>query len=153
MIDFTIETDIASPTSAVFGYVTDPSKLATWQATTVSAAQEGDGPLGIGTRLREVHRAPGGKELASRVEVSEYEPDRVFALHLLDGALPLDARIMFESTEKGTQLRFRVHGQPTGPMRIAQPLLRRSLKRQFARDCATLKRVLEGASTTPAPAS
>ena len=149
MIDFTIETEIARPTSAVFAYVTDPSKLATWQASTVSALQEDDGPLGLGTRLREVHRAPGGKELASRVEVSEYEPDRVFALHMLEGALPLDARIMFESTEKGTQIRFRVHGQPTGAMRIAQPLLRRSLKRQFARDCATLKHVLENPATNP----
>jgi hypothetical protein len=71
-----------------------------------------------------VHRAAGGKELASRVKVSEYEPDHVFALHMLEGALPLDARIMFEPTEEGTQIRFRVHGQPTGAMRIAQPLLR-----------------------------
>jgi len=149
MIDFTIETEIARPTSAVFAYVTDPSKLALWQASTVSAIQEGDGPMGLGTQLSEVHRAPGGKELASRVEVSEYEPDRVFALHMLEGALPLDARIMFEPTEKGTQLRFRVHGQPTGAMRIAQPLLRRSLERQFTRDCATLKHVLENPPTTP----
>ena len=28
---------------------------------TVSAVQEGDGPLGLGTRLREVHRGPGGR--------------------------------------------------------------------------------------------
>lgn len=146
MIDFTIETEIARPTSAVFAYVTDPSKLATWQKSTVSAIPEGGGPLGLGTRLREVHRAPGGKELASRVEVSEYEPDRVFALRMLEGALPLDARIVFESTEKGTQLRFRVHGQPTGPMRIAQPLLRRTLKRQFASDCERLKQMLESAN-------
>lgn len=38
MIDFTIETEI-----------------------------EGDGPLGLGTRLREVHRGPGGKELPFNV--------------------------------------------------------------------------------------
>jgi len=38
-------------------------------------------------RLREVHRAPGGKQLASLVEVFEYEPDRVFALRMLEGAL------------------------------------------------------------------
>jgi hypothetical protein len=47
----------------------------------------------------------------------------VFALHMLEGALLLDARIMFESTEKGTQIRFRVHGHPTGAMRVAQLLL------------------------------
>jgi hypothetical protein len=38
---------------------------------------------------------------------------------------------------------FTVHGQPTGAMRLAQPLLKRALRRQFAAHCATLKRVLE----------
>jgi uncharacterized protein YndB with AHSA1/START domain len=153
MIDFTIETEIARPVSEVFAHVTDPSKLATWQRSTVSAIPEGDGPIALGTRLREVHRAPGGRELASRVEVSEYEPDSVFALHMLEGALLLDARIVFEPTEDGTRMRFRVHGQPAGAMRLAQPLLRRSLKRQFERDCAMLKQLLEEVSTTSAAVS
>lgn len=143
MIEFTIETLIERRVSEVFAYVTDPTEVCTWQTNTVSVAQDGDGPLRIGTRLREVHRAPGGKQLASVVEVSEYEPDRAFALRMVEGALPIDARITFEQTEQGTLMRFGVHGQPTGPIRIAQPLLRRTLKRQFAGYCATLKRVLE----------
>jgi hypothetical protein len=43
----------------------------------------------------------------------------------------------------GTQLLFTVHGRPTGMMRLAQPLLRRTLKHQFAGYCETLKQVLE----------
>lgn len=142
MIEFMIETEIERPVADVFAYVTDPERLATWQSNTVSAAQEGDGPLGLGTRLREVHRA-GGRELKSLVEVSEYEPDRAFALHVVEGALPVDARITLEPTESGTLMRFGAHGQPTGALRLAQPLLRRTLKRQFAGHCATLKQVLE----------
>ena len=145
MIQFTVGTEIARPASEVFAYATDPTKLATWQTNTVSAVAESDGPLGLGTRLREVHRAPGGKQVASLVEVSEYEPDRVFALRMLEGALPLHARITFEPTELGTQVRFAAHGQPSGAMRLAQPLLRLTLKHQFAGYCATLKRVLEEA--------
>jgi len=148
MIDFTIETEIGRPVSAVFALVSDPTKLAIWQASTVSAVQEDGGPLGLGTRVRELHRAPGGKQLTSRVEVSEYEEDRVFALQMIEGPLPIDARITFEPSERGTRLRFRAHGQPTGAMRLAQPLLRRSLERQFARDCETLKQVLESPTTT-----
>ena len=67
MIDFTIETHIERSAAEVFGHVTDPDKLSTWQTNTVSAVQEGEGPLGLGTRLREVHRAPGGRELESVV--------------------------------------------------------------------------------------
>ena len=143
MIDFTIETHIDRPTPEVFAYATDPAKLGTWQTNTVSATQEGDGPMGVGTRLREVHSAPGGKELPSLVEVVEYEPDRLFALHVVEGT-PIDARLEFAPADGGgTTVRFRVHGSLSGPAKLAQPVLGRVLRRQFARDCATLKDVLE----------
>jgi uncharacterized protein YndB with AHSA1/START domain len=109
MIDVTIEMHIERPVADVFGYVSDPRKLATWQANTVSAVQEGDGPLGLGTRLREVHRAPGGKQLESVVEVSEYESDRTLALRVVEGT-PIHLRIDFEPGDGGTRMGFR----PTG---------------------------------------
>src|SRR5450755_2237294 len=149
MIDFTVETEIARTPADVFAYVTDPTKLATWQTNTVSVVAEDEEPLGLGTRLREVHRAPGGKQLASLAEVCEYELDRTLALHMLEGALPIDGRLTFEPVAEGTRVRFRVHGQPTGAVRFAQPLLHRTLKRQFTGHCATLKQVLEDAGTEP----
>jgi uncharacterized protein YndB with AHSA1/START domain len=148
VIRFSIETHIERPVGEVFAYATDPDRLATWQTNTVSAVREDDGPLRVGSRLREVHRAPGGKQLESVVEVCEYEPDRTFALRVVEGT-PVHARLTFEPTESGTRLRFSGQGQLTGAMRLAQPLLQRVLKRQFAKQCATLKRVLE---STPAPA-
>jgi uncharacterized protein YndB with AHSA1/START domain len=143
MIDFTIETEIDRPVGDVFAHATDPAKLSTWQTNTVSAVQEGDGPIGVGTRLREVHRAPGGKEMTSVVEVAEYEPDRRFALKMVEGALPIHAQLSFEPVGSGTRMRFRSYGQPTGAMRLLQPILRRTLRRQFEQHCATLKQVLE----------
>jgi uncharacterized protein YndB with AHSA1/START domain len=145
MIEFTIETDIARPVGAVFAYVADPAKLATWQTNTVSAVPEGDGPVGLGTRIREVHRAPGGKEIQSLVEVSEYEPDGVIALRMLEGPVPLNARITFEASESGTLVGFTVQGEPTGAMRFAEGLLRAAVRHQFAGYCETLKHLLEAA--------
>jgi uncharacterized protein YndB with AHSA1/START domain len=150
MIEFTIETHIHRPVADVFAYATDPERLSTWQTNTVSAVQEGDGPLRLRSRLREIHRAPGGKELESVVEVAEYEPDRVFALRVVEGT-PVHARMTFAPTEGGTLVRFRGHGQLTGAMRLVQPLLRRVLKRQFASQCETLKHVLED-PPSPSPA-
>jgi uncharacterized protein YndB with AHSA1/START domain len=143
MIDFTIETQIERPVAHVFTYATDAATLPTWQTSTVSATPEDDKPLQIGSRLREVHRG-GGKEHASLVEVSEYEHNRLFALHIIEGPLPIDARLTFEEVDGGTLLRLRAHGQPTGALRLAQPLLRRTLKRQFTTDCERLKAILEG---------
>jgi uncharacterized protein YndB with AHSA1/START domain len=144
MIEFTIETEIERAASEVFAYVTDPDKLHTWQTNTVSAVQEGDGPFGLGTRIREVHRAPGGKQLASLVEVSEYEPDRVFGLRMVEGSLPIHARISLEpTTDGGTEMSFTAHGRLEGPIRLLQPVLARTLRKQFAADTATLKRMME----------
>ncbi len=143
MIDFTIETEIERPVSEVFAYVIDPTNLPRWQTNTVSAVVEGDGPLRVGTRLREVHRGPGGRQLESLVEVVELVPDRVFALLMVEGSLPIDATISFASSEGGTRMSFNVRGMPTGPLRFLQPLMRAALKRQFREHCATLKRVLE----------
>jgi uncharacterized protein YndB with AHSA1/START domain len=142
MIDITVESDVERPVAEVFDYVTDPSKLATWQTNTVSAVQEGDGPVGLGTRIREVHRGPGGREAKSVVEVSEYEPNRTFALRVVEGT-PIHARITFEQLDDGTLMRFRVHGRLGGAMRILEPLVRPALRRQFRQHCARLKDVLE----------
>ena len=145
MIDFTVEVDIDRPVHQVFVYSTDPARLPTWQTNTVSSIPEGGGPVGLGTRLREIHRAPGGKQLESLVEVTEYDRDRVFALHVIEGT-PVDGRMTFEPTATGgTLLRFRVFGTLTGPMRLVQPLIGRMFKRQFTEQVATLKRVLEEA--------
>jgi uncharacterized protein YndB with AHSA1/START domain len=144
MIDFTVETQIARPVHDVFAYATDPDHLSTWQTNTVSAQREDDGLYGVGSRLREVHRAPGGKELESVVEVVEYVPDRVFALEVKEGT-PIHGHITFDAAGGGTRMRFRAHGRLTGPTRIIEPLVGRMLRKQFTQQLAKLKRVLEDA--------
>ena len=143
MIDFTVETQIDRPVGEVFAYAIDPDKLASWQTNTVSARREDEGPYGVGSRLREVHRAPGGKELESIVEVVEFEPDRVFALEVREGT-PVHAHMTFDPAGDGTRMRFRAHGRLTGPTRLIEPLVGRMLRRQFTEQVATLKEVLEG---------
>jgi uncharacterized protein YndB with AHSA1/START domain len=147
MIDITVETQIACPVHDVFAYATDPEKLSSWQTNTVSATREDDGPYGVGSRLREVHRAPGGKELESVVEVVEYAPDRVFALEVKEGT-PIHAHVTFDPADGGTGVRFRAHGTLSGPARIIEPLVARMLRKQFAQHLETLKQVLEGAAVT-----
>jgi uncharacterized membrane protein len=143
MIDFTVEIEIDRPVAEVFTYISNPENLPAWQTNTVSVTQLDDGPLGLGTRLREAHRGPGGKEISSLVEVSEFVADRVFALRVVEGPLPVDGRISLTPRGGRTQMAFKVHGQPSGMMHLAQPVLRIALKRQFKQHCATLKQVLE----------
>jgi uncharacterized protein YndB with AHSA1/START domain len=145
MIDFVIERDIARSPGEVFAYVTDATKLASWQRNTISAVP--DRPMGLGTKIREVHRAPAGKQIATVVEVVEYEPPHVFGMRITEG-VPVHGRITFEPIDTGTRLRFRVYSEPTGIMRIAQPLIRAILRWQFDKHCTNLKTTLE---TPPGP--
>lgn len=145
MIDFVIERDIARPPSDVFAYMVDPTKLATWQKNTISAVP--DGPMGLGTKIREVYGAPGGKQIETLVEVVEYEPDRTFGMRIIEG-IPVHGQITLEPSETGTHFRFRVYFQPGGMLRIAQPIMGAILKWQFNRHCTNLKTVLENEATS-----
>lgn len=142
MIEFNAEVEIARPVPEVFAYVTDPEKLPSWQQNTISVSREDDGPLGVGSRLREVHRAGEG-ELVSLVEVTEFDPHRAFALTMVEGPLPIEARITFAPAVLGTLLRFIGQAEPGGVMRLASPLLGRTLQTHLDRHCRTLKDVLE----------
>ena len=142
MIDFTIETQIERPPEQVFAYATDPDRLGTWQTNTVSAVREDEGPMRTGSRLREVHSAPGGKELDSLVEVAVYEPPSAFSLRVIEGT-PIHADLTFAPAGEGTALSFRAFGSLGGLMRLAEPLLARSLRKQFKTACERLKNELE----------
>ncbi len=76
------------------------------------------------------------------MQVVEYDPDRAFALHTVEG-LPVNGKITIEPNGDGSRFRFRVQCQPTGLARLGQPLLRTMLKRQFEQHCTNRKAVLE----------
>jgi uncharacterized protein YndB with AHSA1/START domain len=135
--------DIARAVDDVFAYVTDPDRLPEWQKGTVQVRREdGAGPLREGDRLHEVHRAMG-RNMRSTVEVAEIEPGRAFALRIVEGPLPLDGRWTFEPTGTGTRVRFTGEGDLRGPMRLAAPIVRRAVARQFRGHHERLKGVLE----------
>jgi hypothetical protein len=140
MIDFTITTGLNCSAAEAFAYITDASLLPTWQTNTISSVLESNGRLDLGARLRELHRAPGGKTMVTVVEVSEFEADRVFGLRVIEG-IPIHLRIVLEPAEGGTVMRFRAYGALTGLLRVIESLVGRMLRRQFEQQCATLQRV------------
>jgi carbon monoxide dehydrogenase subunit G len=134
---------VARPVQDVFAYVTDLDRLREWQPNVVSVTKETEGPLRQGTRLREVRRGPFGRKVAAIVEVSAYEQNRRFDLKIVSGPLPIDGSHEFHETDAGTRIDFAAQGQPGGPLRVAEPLLARVLKRQFSSYYDRLTAVLE----------
>ena len=95
--------DIARPPEAVFAYMTDPAKLGTWQDAE-EVEQLTPGPVGVGTRFREVHKALGRRR-TEITEVTAFEPGRVFGIRVVEGP-PVDGRWEYEARDGGTRLTF-----------------------------------------------
>jgi uncharacterized membrane protein len=140
-VETTVE--VNRPVAAVFAYVTDPANLAEWQPNLASVTKLTEGPVGAGTRFKEVRRAPFGRTVEAIVEVSAYEENRRFDLRIVSGPLPIDGENTFAATDGGTRIDFAGHGEPRGPLRLAAPILARLLRRQFESDYARLKQALE----------
>ena len=121
------EIHIDAEPADVFAVLSDPERLSDWQPTTVAVRRQRQGPLGLGERFEEVHKGLG-RELTSTVEVAAYDPPRLFALHLVSGAVPLDGRWELEPSRGGTRLRFVGEGDVRGPMRLAKPVLARQFR-------------------------
>jgi uncharacterized protein YndB with AHSA1/START domain len=124
----------------VFAYLTDPDKLATWQDAE-EVTRLTPGPLGVGTRLREVHKSLGRR----RVEITEfvvYEPGERFEIHMVDGP-PLDGRWDFEASPAGTRLTFTPLLRVTGVARRLEPLVVLATLVVFRRFHRRLKRAIE----------
>ena len=135
--------EIARPPADVFAYLTDISKLVDWQATLLEMRQEGEGPLGVGTRLKETRKFLG-RRIESELEVTAFEPDRQFDLKTLSGPVPFTVRHTLTPSNGGTRVEFVGEGEPGKVFRMAERLVAQVARRQFTDDLETLKDRLEG---------
>src|SRR4029079_12667557 len=126
-MEFQYEIEIERNPAEVFDVLTDPEQLSSWQTTTVSVKRERQGPLVVGERFEEVHRAMG-RETPSTVEVVGFEPGKLFALRIVSGPLPLDGRWELSPTPSGTRLSFTGHAKSPGLLRLARPMVARQFR-------------------------
>lgn len=132
--------DIARAPEDVFAYMTDPAKLASWQDAQ-DVEQLTPGPVGRGTRFREVHKVMG-RARTELTEVVTFDPGRQFAIRVLDGP-PVDGRWDFEAIDEGTRLMFTPTVRLPRGLRPLQPVVAFGTALVFAGFHRRLKRALE----------
>ena len=128
--ELTIE--IARTPEDVFAYLTDVSNLPAWQASVKNAAER-DGRI-------EESRSLLGKELTTTLEIVDREEPRRFTLRALDSPVPFTVRHELEPADGGTRLTVTAEGDVPS---FAAGLLARRAERQFRKDFARLKHILE----------
>ena len=137
---------VRRPPGEVFAYMTDPANLAAWQTSKVSVEPLTDGPPRQGYRIKERTKV-GLRQWDQVVEFTEFEPGRAFSTRIVEGAMPVDGRWTFEEEGAGgTRVRFVAEGPLTGPMRLIEPLVKRSVARSFRDYHARLARNVEAAA-------
>jgi|tagenome__1003787_1003787.scaffolds.fasta_scaffold20818564_1 hypothetical protein len=140
MIVFSHSLEIRRTPEEVFAFVADPAKLSQWQDVQ-SMTQLTPGPVGPGTRFREIHKALG----RTRVEITEivsFEPGRRFEIRMLEG-VPVDGRWEFEPTPHGTRLTMTPTWRLPAWLAFARPGLSLLTVASFAVFHRRLKRAIE----------
>jgi carbon monoxide dehydrogenase subunit G len=135
---------IQAPPEVVFEQLTDPEKATVWQSSLLEARLEPEGPMRQGTRITETRKILGRK-WETVVEVTELEPERLFAGRVASGPVTMEFRYTLEGSGGGTRVTFHMEGEPGGFFRLAEPLVVRHVKQQQESDFATLKEIAESA--------
>jgi uncharacterized membrane protein len=140
IVDHTFTVD--APPAVVFAYLTDLEKAPVWQASLLEAHLTPDGPIQTGTQIHEVRKFLGSK-IESTVEVTEFEPERLFGGRVRSGPVPWRFRYTFEGVDGSTRIDFHMEGEPGGFFRLAEPLVVRTVEKQLVNDLSTLKELIE----------
>jgi len=139
------EADIRRSAGEVFDYASDPANEPEWNIRMKRIEKLTGGPVGVGARYRmEFTQGPPAVSECVRFE-------RPAFWELAGGSKIISSgfsgRVVFRGD--GSHLLLRMQIRLRGPLRWALPLVRRRMRRELARDVATIKERLEGA----APAS
>jgi hypothetical protein len=129
----------------VFAYLDDVTRHGEWQDQIVAVERQDDGPLGVGSKVKETRRVPGG-DRSMTYEVTEHEPPRRSSFRVLDGPIRAIGTITIEPVGDGSRSRltFAVDFKSSGlGGRVLLPVARAQARKQVPKDQAKLKQLLE----------
>ncbi len=145
MISVETRVTISQPIERVFAFIAQAENEVRWRTETSEKTPITPGPIGVGTRYRNV-----GQFLGRRIEfiseVTAYEPNQRYADKIVSGPIALESHYALEPAEGGsTQLIGCCRGNVDSFFELTESLLSRHFARQLKIDFAILKGLLEGA--------
>jgi uncharacterized protein YndB with AHSA1/START domain len=129
----------------VFTYATGFSHFPRWQGRVVSARQEGDAPLAVGSRAA-VTRRVGPRQLLTTEEITELDPPRTWQVRGT-GRIPVVAiatgtvEPLAEGQRSLVTIALQFDGYGIG--KLLAPLIRHQARKQLPKDQKRLKELAE----------
>jgi hypothetical protein len=123
----------------------DPDKALLWNTGLEKFEVLSRTPGLVGSKAR-LHFAQGARRYLMEDELLEVEPERRYLSRVSGDLLEAEVETTLTPVEGGTAAAVRWTGSGRGPLlRLALPLMRRSLSRQIRADLAKLNNLAEGA--------
>jgi uncharacterized membrane protein len=129
----------------VFAYLDDVERHGEWQEQIVDVEPQGDQPMGVGKRVRETRRVPGGNR-SMTYEITEHDPPRQSSFRVLDGPIRAVGTVSVEPIGDGsrTKLTITIDFQGHGIAgKVLLPLAKTQARKQIPKDQARMKELLE----------
>jgi uncharacterized membrane protein len=128
----------------VFAYLDELERHREWQSQIVSSNVETEGPVRIGTRVREMRKI-GGREQDTSYEITEHEPPRKTAFQGIAGPVRPVGKVTVDPVGDGSKSRvsieFNLVGYGFG--KLIAPLARMQARKTIADSQEQLKAKLE----------
>jgi uncharacterized membrane protein len=129
----------------VFAYLDDVKRHGEWQDQIVDVQRQDDGPLRVGSRVKETRRVPGGNR-SMTYEVTEHDPPRQSSVRVLDGPVRAVGTVSIEPVGDGSRSKltitidFKGHGLAG---KVLLPIAKTQARKQIPKDQARMKELLE----------
>jgi hypothetical protein len=129
----------------VFAYLDDVERHGEWQEQIVAVEPQGEGPMGVGKRVRETRRVPGG-DRSMTYEITEHDPPRQSSFRVLDGPVRAVGTISIEPIGDGSRSKLTIvidfQGHGLGG-KVLLPIAKSQARKQIPKDQAKMKELLE----------
>jgi len=145
----TEQVEIDAAPADVWAVVSDLATHTTWRPALVEFRQVSDGPLAVGSRIREVLRWRG-RDLELDDVVTAIEPERLFAVRGAWSAAEFELELRLEPTASGTRVTMDWPLRPKSLLlRLAAPFLGGAMRRSTVEELEHLRAYVEerGSST------
>ena len=143
MVPFHSEITIRRPVDQVFEFVSNPQNYSKWM-NGVTGVNSANGSLHTGSMVKMEGRF-GMWNLDEPMQITAYQPPRVFGMKGTVGPLLFDGRWDFEPTND-SETRLTVSGEfgMSGMWRLAEPLFAGEVRNGEAKELQVIKQQLEG---------
>ena len=143
-MEFEFTAVIHCPPADVFALFRDVDQYNEFDGSPVPVLDKiTDGPVGVGTRYREVVRMMPGVMMTILSEVTGYEPERYLASDWHSNVMAGCLAYTFEPVDGGTRVVQKMTLEPKGVLRMFSPVIKAMFSRAASRRLVEIKALLE----------